>query len=1126
MGRQTLLVGLLFFGYLCSSPPAIAAEVTASAQTEVWSRLLEFLRVLPGRWAQIGAPRILVSGRHLVDVIETAGPQQRKEALELLSTLARSAPRDRAQVLARLDRHHSWAEVDLWLPIVVANNEQTTNLEEAGLTVEAWLQLAEHLGRRDVLWRAAGVGLYLLRFKLPPTSIVPVLEAWQRLAAKPEDRAGQASVVEAYGAILSLLRRNEEAAAAYRRARTLFAAAGEIEGQANSLQGEANVLVEQGKVKEALQTHRRARVLYEAEGDKLGQANTFQGEATAQLRLGRSDEALGAYEKAVVLCQAMNARLCQSDAIFGSAEVLTQLGRTQDAISAYRQARALCETMDVKLCQANALRGEARALYILGRTDEVMSTFIKAAALYESVGNKLGQANTFLGEAEVLYRLSRNDEALAAYRRASVLYEDSEDSQGQANTLLGEATVLFHLGKNEEALGGYAKAKSLYETVNDKRGQASTLVGWGEVLDRLKRSSEALSRYQQARALFKETRDQLGQANALLSEADLLASMAKHEDALRAYRTARSHYVAGGDKLGQAHTLRGEADLHLMAGRYKDSLRLYAEARALYGVGGDKLGQAYALIGKAEIRKRQRLPCLSLAQQAASLAESSAEAFGAKNAHLQAVSCALDQRDLAAAERHGRKAKQWLTRLRETPVSDQHRTLMSNDSRPADALVPLLALTCRLDEALVEAEDAHAPVLTGLLRSPARGPASTQDAAQTEIATLNQRLLELEKEFQSYNLPKDKERVRSQREALDQQLEDLLNQSLLQQSSSASAMTSLSEAERAQVVSEAGSVLLYYVANKHTYMFLLRPGQRVLLRSVDLSRDGLAVAASRIHASLANSEMVTKEAAVLGKKLLGPFEEELKAQPRVVIIPHGPLHLIPFEILFQSLGGKQPALSSAPSLRALAALQHRRQRSRGKGFLYLRGPVRLPMEDEVVTSIGNFYGSPTPHPVSPTVLDYHRLAGRAEALLVDSHGALKPGSRTGSFIEMAVAPGRHDQRLSALEIARIPLTADLVVLLACDTNRAEALSNDERIDVARAFLIAGARTVLATRWQVPETRETHDFIETFFRQLWTGGSGGRSQRKDEALAAAQLWARERHLPPTIWAAFTVLGDGR
>jgi CHAT domain-containing protein len=132
-------------------------------------------------------------------------------------------------------------------------------------------------------------------------------------------------------------------------------------------------------------------------------------------------------------------------------------------------------------------------------------------------------------------------------------------------------------------------------------------------------------------------------------------------------------------------------------------------------------------------------------------------------------------------------------------------------------------------------------------------------------------------------------------------------------------------------------------------------------------------------------------------------------------------------------------------------------------------------------------------------------------------------SRVPGSTELAAAEG-HATRLTVSEIAQHPLRAELVTLAACETARGEALLSDERLDLTRAFLIAGANAVLATRWKVHEG--TRLFLLDYYQALRQGGPGGTPLRKNEALTEARRRARERGDDAQLWAAWVLVGDAR
>ena len=115
---------------------------------------------------------------------------------------------------------------------------------------------------------------------------------------------------------------------------------------------------------------------------------------------------------------------------------------------------------------------------------------------------------------------------------------------------------------------------------------------------------------------------------------------------------------------------------------------------------------------------------------------------------------------------------------------------------------------------------------------------------------------------------------------------------------------------------------------------------------------------------------------------------------------------------------------------------------------------------------------------------------------------------------------REDGLLQAREITALSLNAELVTLSACDTGTGK-LEGEEGIDsLERAFLIAGARTVVATLWGANDTF-TPALIKAFYMHI------SNHEDKGEALRNAKLnMIRQfgQHLPPFYWAGFMMDGD--
>ena len=147
-------------------------------------------------------------------------------------------------------------------------------------------------------------------------------------------------------------------------------------------------------------------------------------------------------------------------------------------------------------------------------------------------------------------------------------------------------------------------------------------------------------------------------------------------------------------------------------------------------------------------------------------------------------------------------------------------------------------------------------------------------------------------------------------------------------------------------------------------------------------------------------------------------------------------------------------------------------------------------------------------------------------LVFSTHGYLARQfiATIGPSLELTAPTGKVAERfLTAADIARLRLNADLVILSACDTSAPDGYSDSEAFSgLTSAFLLAGARGVIATLWPV-ETNATQSLITKTVSQYTHNGSDGMAfalQRatQDYLRSSAPEW---RH--PAFWSAFLLVG---
>jgi len=1139
---MTLRRWLIPMGFALLAVPGTAQ--TNSCIDDISARLEARLKALPDRWDEIPQPLIPISGRSSEEVLAAASEEEQALVSEWITFLALSPSEERAALINRELQARPLSEVDVWLPEKFTDELRTKSLEEPTLYVEAWLEWAEALGRKDALLLAAGLGVERLSLRGESRSLLEIASRWAGLPPSDHATRGRADVLSKYAARLYAAGENEKALDAYRSARKLFGDAGDRWGQGSTFNGEAAVLRRLGENEKALDAYKRARKLFEGIGDRRGQGYTFSGEANVLYTLGENEKALEAYRTARKLFEQVGDRRGQGNTFYGEVPLLVQLGDSEKALEACRSARKLYEEGGDRLGQGNTFNGEANVLLLLGNYQEALAAYKHARKLYEEVGFLPGQGNTFMGEANILYMSSDNEKALDAYKHARELFEQVGDRLGQGNTFVNEADVLARFGENEKALDAYKHARELFEQVGFLLGQASTFRGEGDILLQLGENEKALDAYKHARDLFEQAGDRVGEGDALQSEAGVLFRLGEHEKALDSYRSALKIFEEVGNRVEQAGALRSEAEVLSELGDNEKALDTFRSARKIFEEVGIPGALGTTLLGEARLQRRQgnERDAKNLAFQAADVFHKTGLVGCEREAWLVVAEAEYSLGKLEPAVSAAQEAVRLHAAWRSKKICESQRADEDESISAAyDILVPVLLFQTRTEQALAAAEEARSHVLLDLVAAGFKyGKPGTAIELRAERRRLESELAQVETESRQVADADTLARLQRQRNRIDRELDWNQYQTLAAEQNAFLAAQPLDAASIRAVARETGPILLYYAAGKELIGFLVpSDGTDVFTARIDVSQSRLTEAVQRYIHDEANpfyADRAAQQSRELWDLLLAPFAARLSAEGRaggpLVIVPHGPLHELPFETLLDPDGTplfERWAMSFAPSVSTLARARERHKEPQPKdGFLVFSSGRGLELLEAEAGEVAQLFGNDKAafKPTEASFENYEHLVPGARYLLISTTGTWVPGDQRKTYLEILPTRDVHDSRLSVAEIAAIPLTAELVALEACDTARGETRQTDERLDLTRAFLIAGAASVLATRWKVPDEPATTRFLLDFYRAYRQGGPGGKGLRKDQALTEARRRSRERGDPAQVWAAWVLVGDAR
>jgi len=259
-------------------------------------------------------------------------------------------------------------------------------------------------------------------------------------------------------------------------------------------------------------------------------------------------------------------------------------------------------------------------------------------------------------------------------------------------------------------------------------------------------------------------------------------------------------------------------------------------------------------------------------------------------------------------------------------------------------------------------------------------------------------------------------------------------------------------------------------------------------------------------------------------RLIAPVRVWLR-QPRLIVVPHGVLHYVPFAALRDSKSHRclleDFTITYAPSASALRFLRAKESPVEGTS-LVLGDPVtpspRLPGAAEEAVSVARILGTTAHLGADARESLLFDLHGKTDLVHLAAHGLYDPANPLFSRIMLA-ASGTRDGNLTVQDIlSSVDLTGvNLVVLSACQSAVGARSGGDEVVGLTRALLYAGTPGVISTLWNIDDAASA-GLMEEFYRRLVAGASVA------DALRQAQLATKERYPDPKYWAAFMLSGD--
>ncbi len=887
-------------------------------------------------------------------------------------------------------------------------------------------------------------------------------------------------------------------------------------------------------------------------GDERCRALALKDSAHLHFLGSRYQEALAGYRGAAEIFRGLGAEVDAAVALSTSQQSLAYLGRYDEAFAAAAEAREVFERHGDALLLARLDSNQGNVLVRLDRNAEARERYEAALAVFRRRGDPQDMAAALLNIGVSSIELSDHPRALAAYRELSAHCARHELPLIGARADYNVAYLYFQRSE-------YARAIELYRLTRERCRRLGDLpyelalcdLDEAEIDLELNLAGEGDRLAGRAREAF----DQLGMTyeagKALVFQAIAAGQSGDAELALKLLADARARFVEQANPLRPAMIDLYRASILLRTERPRQAGELARQALEVFA--GARLERPAGLAELLAAQARLELGELEAAHAGCRRAIGAFETVYAR-ALLSRACFVLGRIEEARGEGDAafgayRRALATLELLRGHLRGDELKIAFLSDKLEVYESLVSMTLERQPDAAGRAAafaliEQAKSRALADLLafRSFAL-PGSVAGAAAAAERTrrrreelnwcyheIHRRELELTPDGgeDAARAARKIETLRRRSRGLEQRLLEALAELHAQDAELGSLQgAGALDLESIRAALPPGALLLeYFEAGGRLYACLL-DRKRLAVRAVAgaarvrelLNLLQFQLSKLRLGGDFVKRFALRMHRATLGHlsalyaELIAPIADELEAE-HLVVVPHGPLHYLPFHALFDGEHHlyERFAISYAPSASVFAMC---RRRAGGR------------QRDALIFGV--------PDPQAPHIADEVEAVARAlpdaqvflgEAADEDRLRALGPGCRLvhiathGIFrldSPMFSAVQLGSSRLTLFDLYHLELGAELVVLSGCGTGMHVIEGGDELIGLTRGLLYAGARSVLVTLWDVHDL-STSRFMAALYRHLETCDNRAEAVRR----AMAELHVSNPH--PYYWAPFVLIGD--
>ena len=888
---------------------------------------------------------------------------------------------------------------------------------------------------------------------------------------------------------------------------------GDRTGEGTSYGNLGNAYQRLGDVKKAIQYHKSHLKIAKEVGDRVGEGKSYANLGNACHSLGDFKKAIQYHELDLKIAKEVGDRAGEGMSYCNLGNGYRHLGDVKKAIQYHESHLKIAKEVGDRAGEGMSYANLGNAYHSLGDFKKAIQYHKLDLKIAKEVGDRAGEGKSYGNLGNSYHSLGEFKKAIQYHELDLKIAIEVGDRAGEGRPYANLGNGYFSLGDFKKAIQHHERHLKIAKEVGDRAGEGLSYANLGNNYHSLGDFKKAIEYHELDLKIAKEVGDRAGEGmsygnlgNAYFSLGDFKKAIQYHELDLKIAKEV-------GDRAGEGKSYTNLGNAYFSLGDFKEAIQYHERQLNIAKEVGDRAveGKSYANLGNNYLRLGDFQKAIEYHEIGLQNAKEVGDKVTEGKLYLNLGICFESQGSLKEALDCYRSSVRLFNDVRQYLQGKDEWTISYRDANetPYTRLWHLMLKQGDVFEALFAVEEGRAQALGDLMESkyetktPYTGAKMTCDTLSC-LSSNTVFMAVHEREIIFWIIQNGNDVQIRRKEISD-------NNSM---NNASTVLESLVKATQKEIGVGSG------VECEDRSLHRISDG--------DLSKMGDQTISHRSHFD-------TNALRTWYDVVISPIKDLINGN-ELIFVPGGPLCLAPYAA-FMDFDSKYlsesfrirviPSLNSLKLIKDCSPDYHQKS-----GSLLVGDPCleevrycgikleQLPFAKKEVETIGKILHTVPLTGKEATKDEVLKRLSSVALVHIAAHGCMETG-------EIALAPNtrrasetpvEEDFLLTMGDVMGVQLRARLVVLSCCHSGRGE-IKAEGVVGIARAFLGAGARSVLVSLWAIDD-EATLEFMKSFYLQLKEGR--GASESLNRAMKCMQK--SENFSEVKYWAPFVLIGD--